>query len=485
MEDKIVKEGITFDDVLLIPRKSTVLPSDVCVKTRLTKKININIPIISAGMDTVTESKLAIEMARQGGIGVIHKNMSIEEQALEVDRVKRAEHGVIVDPFFLSPDNLVQDAEELMARYRISGVPIVIGKKLVGIITNRDIRFESDMEKPISEVMTSEDLITATSGILMDEAEKILKTNKIEKLPLIDDEGNLEGLITIKDIEKVRIYPNRATDEGGRLLVAAAVGVSSDMMDRVKALNERGVDAIALDSAHGHSINILNAVKNIKEKYPELQIIAGNVATAEGTKDLIEAGADCIKVGIGPGSICTTRIVSGVGVPQITAVYDCAKEAKKYGIPVIADGGIKYSGEIAKAIVAGASSVMMGSLFAGTDESPGEKVILEGRSYKTYRGMGSESAMKAGSKDRYFQNDTKKFVPEGVEGRVPYKGPLSDTIYQLVGGLKSSMGYCGAADIEELIKEGKFIRITGAGLKESHPHNITITKEPANYNISN
>ncbi|MDM8534935.1 IMP dehydrogenase [Clostridiaceae bacterium HSG29] len=485
MEDKIVKEGITFDDVLLIPRKSTVLPSDVCVKTRLTKNININIPIISAGMDTVTESKLAIEMARQGGIGVIHKNMSIEEQALEVDRVKRAEHGVIVDPFFLSPENLVKDAEELMARYRISGVPIVVGRKLVGIITNRDMRFESDMEKPISEVMTSENLITAKSGISMEEAEKILKTNKIEKLPLVDDEGNLEGLITIKDIEKVRIYPNRATDEGGRLLVAAAVGVSSDMMDRVKALNERGVDAIALDSAHGHSINILNAVRKIKEEYPKLEIIAGNVATAEATKDLIEAGADCIKVGIGPGSICTTRIVSGVGVPQITAVYDCAKEAKKYDVPVIADGGIKYSGEIAKAIVAGAASVMMGSLFAGTDESPGEKVILEGRSYKTYRGMGSEAAMKAGSKDRYFQNDTKKFVPEGVEGRVPYKGPLSDTIYQLIGGLKSSMGYCGAADINELIKEGKFIRITGAGLKESHPHNITITKEPANYNISN
>jgi IMP dehydrogenase len=483
MKDKIVKEGITFDDVLLIPRKSTVLPNQVCVKTRLTKKININIPILSAGMDTVTESELAIAMAREGGIGVIHKNMSIEDQALEVDRVKRAEHGVIVDPFFLSPKDLVKDAEKLMSRYRISGVPIVIGKKLVGIITNRDIRFESDMGKEISEVMTSKNLITAKSGITMADAEKILKTNKIEKLPLVDNDGNLEGLITIKDIEKVRIFPNRATDEGGRLLVAAAVGVSADMMERVAALEERDADIIVIDSAHGHSINIINAVRKIKDKYPLLEIIAGNVATAEATKDLIEAGADCVKVGIGPGSICTTRIVSGVGVPQITAIYDCAKEANKYNVPVIADGGIKYSGEIAKALVAGASTVMLGSLFAGTDESPGKKVIFEGRSYKTYRGMGSESAMAAGSKDRYFQNDTKKFVPEGVEGRVAYKGPLSDTIYQLIGGLKSSMGYCGAADIQELIKEGKFIKITGAGLKESHPHNIAITKEPANYNI--
>jgi IMP dehydrogenase len=483
MKDKIVKEGITFDDVLLIPRKSTVLPNEVCTTTRLTKKININIPIISAGMDTVTESKLAIAMARQGGIGVIHKNMSIEDQALEVDRVKRAEHGVIVDPFFLSPKDLVEDAEKLMARYRISGVPIVIGKKLVGIITNRDIRFESDMKKVIEEVMTSKNLITAKSGITMKDAEKILKTNKIEKLPLVDDEGNLKGLITIKDIEKIRIFPNRATDEGGRLLVAAAVGVSSDMMERVAALVERDADVLVLDSAHGHSINIINAVKKIKDKYNDVQIIAGNVATAEATRDLIEAGTDCVKVGIGPGSICTTRIISGVGVPQITAVYDCAKEANKYGVPVIADGGIKYSGEIAKALVAGASSVMLGSLFAGTDEAPGEKVIFQGRSYKTYRGMGSESAMKAGSKDRYFQNDTKKFVPEGVEGRVAYKGPLSDTIYQLIGGLRSSMGYCGSKDIEELMKEGKFIKITGAGLKESHPHNIAITKEPANYNI--
>lgn len=483
--DKILKKGITFDDVLLIPRKSSVLPNNVSVKTRLTNKIKLNIPIISAGMDTVTEAKLAIAMARQGGIGVIHKNMSIEDQALEVDKVKRAEHGVIVDPFFLNPEHLVQDAEHLMGRYRISGVPIVEGKKLVGIITNRDIRFESDMDKKISEVMTSENLITASSDISMEEAERILKINKIEKLPLVDDEGNLEGLITIKDIEKVKIFPNRSTDEGGRLLVAAAVGVSSDMMDRVTALEERGVDAIVLDSAHGHSQNILDAVKSIKDKFPELQVIGGNVATAEATRDLIEAGADCVKVGIGPGSICTTRIVSGVGVPQVTAVYDCAKEAAKHNIPVIADGGIKYSGEIAKAIVAGASSVMLGSLFAGTEESPGEKVIYQGRSFKTYRGMGSEAAMKAGSKDRYFQNDTKKFVPEGVEGRVPYKGPVADTIYQLIGGLRSSMGYCGTGTIEDLKKNGQFIQITGAGLKESHPHNITITKEPANYNISN
>jgi len=483
--DKVIKKGITFDDVLLVPRKSSVLPNNVDIKTRLTKKIKLNIPIISAGMDTVTEAGLAIAMARQGGIGVIHKNMSIEQQALEVDKVKRAEHGVIVDPFFLNPDNLVKDAEELMGRYRISGVPIVEGKKLVGIITNRDIRFESDMSKEISEVMTSENLITAHADIDMQEAERILKINKIEKLPLVDESGNLKGLITIKDIEKVKIFPNRCTDEGGRLLVAAAVGVSSDMMARVGALEERDVDVIVLDSAHGHSVNIINAVKQIKEEYPELQVIGGNVATAEATRDLIEAGADCVKVGIGPGSICTTRIVAGVGVPQITAVYDCAKEAAKYDIPVIADGGIKYSGEIAKAIVAGASSVMLGSLFAGTDESPGEKVIYQGRSFKTYRGMGSEAAMKAGSKDRYFQNETKKFVPEGIEGRVPYKGSLGDTIYQLIGGLRSSMGYCGAGTIEELMKEGQFIQITGAGLKESHPHDVTITKEPANYQISN
>lgn len=485
MEDKIIKEGITYDDVLLVPQKSNVLPNQVDTKTRLTKNINLNIPILSAGMDTVTEAKLAIAMARQGGIGIIHKNMSIEDQALEVDKVKRAEHGVIVDPFFLSADDKVQDAENLMARYRISGVPITKEGKLVGIITNRDIRFESDMSRDIKEVMTSEDLITAKEGISMEEAEKILKEHKIEKLPLIDEEDNLKGLITIKDIEKVRIYPKRATDSSKRLLVGAAVGVASDMMERVKALYEKNVDVIALDSAHGHSKNIIEAVKKIKAAYPDLDVIAGNVAMPEATRDLIEAGADCIKVGIGPGSICTTRIVAGVGVPQVSAVYDCAKEAAKYDIPVIADGGIKYSGEIPKAIAAGASTVMLGSLFAGTDESPGEKVIYQGRSFKMYRGMGSEAAMKAGSKDRYFQNETKKFVPEGVEGRVPYKGPIKDTIYQLMGGLKSAMGYCGTNSIKELQDNGKFIRITSAGLRESHPHDISITKEPSNYNISN
>ncbi|MGM0379135.1 MAG: IMP dehydrogenase [Bacillota bacterium] len=482
--DKIVNKGITYDDVLLVPQKSNVLPDTVDTSTYLTKDIKLNIPIISAGMDTVTEAKLAISIARQGGIGIIHKNMSIKEQALEVDKVKRAEHGVIVDPFSLSPDATAQDAENLMSRYRISGVPIIENKKLVGIITNRDIRFESDLDKKVSEIMTSDDLVTAKEGISMEQAEEILKKNKIEKLPLVDEDNILKGLITIKDIEKVRIYPNRATDQGARLLVGAAVGVSSDMMERVIALEERGVDIIAIDSAHGHSKNIIEAVKKIKKEFPNLPVIAGNVATKEATKDLIDAGADCIKVGIGPGSICTTRIVAGVGVPQVTAVYECAKEADKYDIPVIADGGIKYSGEIAKAIVAGASTVMLGSLFAGTDEAPGEKVIYQGRSFKTYRGMGSEAAMKAGSKDRYFQNETKKFVPEGIEGRVPYKGMLSDTIYQLVGGLKSSMGYCGAQDIKSLRENGKFIKITNAGLKESHPHDVSITKEPANYNIS-
>mgnify|MGYP006420695543 CR=1 FL=1 len=482
--DKIVNKGITYDDVLLVPQKSNVLPDKVDTSTYLTKDIKLNIPILSAGMDTVTEAKLAISIARQGGIGIIHKNMSIKEQALEVDKVKRAEHGVIVDPFSLSPEATAQDAENLMARYKISGVPIIEDKKLVGIITNRDIRFESDLDKKVSEIMTSDDLVTAKEGITMEDAEEILKKNKIEKLPLVDENNILKGLITIKDIEKVRIYPNRATDKGARLLVGAAVGVSSDMMERVSALEERGVDIIVLDSAHGHSENIIKAVKEIKTKFPKLPIIAGNVATKEATKDLIDAGADCIKVGIGPGSICTTRIVAGVGVPQITAVYECAKEADKYDIPVIADGGIKYSGEIAKAIAAGASTVMLGSLFAGTEEAPGEKVIYQGRSFKTYRGMGSEAAMKAGSKDRYFQNETKKFVPEGIEGRVPYKGTLSDTIYQLVGGLKSSMGYCGAKDIKALKENGKFIKITNAGLKESHPHDVTITKEPANYNIS-
>ncbi|GAB6107712.1 IMP dehydrogenase [Fusibacter bizertensis] len=485
MEGKLIKEGLTYDDVLLIPQKSEVLPHQVSVKTKLTKNISLNIPIVSAGMDTVTESKLAIAIAREGGIGIIHKNMSIEQQALEVDKVKRCEHGVIVDPFSLSPKHKVKDAEQLMARYRISGVPVVDENHLlVGIITNRDIRFEPDMEALIGDVMTKEKLITAHADITMEEAGAILRKHKIEKLPLVDENGILKGLITIKDIEKQVKYPNRATDGRGRLLAGAAVGIGSDMMDRVAALVKAGVDVIGLDSAHGHSINILKAVTTIKKAYPELEIIAGNVATAEGTVDLIKAGADCVKVGIGPGSICTTRVVAGIGVPQITAVYDCAQAAKAYGIPVIADGGIKFSGDIPKAIAAGAHLVMLGSLFAGTEESPGEIVMYQGRSFKTYRGMGSTAAMEAGSKDRYFQNETKKFVPEGVEGRVPYRGYLRDIIYQLVGGLRSGMGYCGTATIEDLQENGKFMRITNAGLKESHPHDISITKEPPNYSIS-
>lgn len=483
--NKLVKEGLTYDDVLLIPQKSEVLPNEVTTKTNLTKKISINIPIISAGMDTVTESKLAIAIAREGGLGIIHKNMSIEKQALEVDRVKRCEHGVIVDPFSLTPDHIVQDAENLMARYRISGVPVVDkDDKLVGIITNRDIRFEPDMDAKISDVMTKEELITAPAHISLEDAEKILRKHKIEKLPLVDEAGLLKGLITIKDIEKTIKYPNRATDARGRLLAGAAVGIGADMMERVKALVEAGVDVVALDSAHGHSINIIRAVKVIKDAYPDLDVIAGNVATGAATKDLIEAGADAIKVGIGPGSICTTRVVAGIGVPQVTAVNDCAEVAKEYGIPVIADGGIKYSGDIPKAIAAGADVVMLGSLFAGTEESPGEIVMYQGRSFKTYRGMGSTAAMEAGSKDRYFQNDTKKFVPEGVEGRVPYRGYLRDIIYQLVGGLKSGMGYCGTGSIQDLKENGMFIKITNAGLKESHPHDISITKEPPNYSIS-
>lgn len=482
MSSKILKEGLTYDDVLLIPQKSEILPTDVTTKTILTKKIHLNMPLISAGMDTVTEAALAIAIAREGGMGIIHKNMTIEQQALEVDKVKRSEHGVIVDPFYLSPSHLVKNALELMERYRISGVPIVDEQhKLIGIITNRDIRFEGDNDKLIDDVMTKKNLITAYEGISMQEAENILRTHKIEKLPLVDSEGHLKGLITIKDIEKAVIYPNRAKDSQGRLLVGAAVGLSSDMMDRVKALVEAGVDAVALDSAHGHSRNVIDAVRTIKEAYPEVQLIAGNVATAEGTVALIEAGADAVKVGIGPGSICTTRVVAGIGVPQLTAVLDCAEAAKPYGIPVIADGGVKFSGDIVKAIAAGASTVMLGSLLAGTEESPGELIIYQGRSFKSYRGMGSMAAMKAGSKDRYFQNDTKKFVPEGVEGRVPYIGHLKDIVYQLAGGLRAGMGYCGTATIEDLQNNGKFIRITNAGLVESHPHDIQITKESPNY----
>ncbi len=484
MQQKVLFEGLTYDDVLLVPQKSDVLPNEVNLKTQLTKKIMLNIPLVSASMDTVTEAKLAIAIAREGGIGMIHKNMSIEKQALEVDKVKRCEHGVIVDPFYLSPDHRVSDADELMARYRISGVPIVDkNQKLVGIITNRDIRFETDKDKLIKDVMTADGLITGTPETTLKEAEQILRKHKVEKLPLIDENGILKGLITIKDIEKVILYPNRATDSGGRLLAGAAVGIGRDMMQRVDALVKAGVDVITLDSAHGHSTNIINAVKDIKKRYPEVQLIAGNVATPEATKDLIEAGADCVKVGIGPGSICTTRIVAGIGMPQLSAVYNCAREAAKHGIPVIADGGIKYSGDIPKAIVAGAHVVMIGSLFAGTEEAPGELVIYKGRSFKTYRGMGSTGAMEAGSKDRYFQNDTKKFVPEGVEGRVPFRGTLAENIYQLMGGLRAGMGYCGCATIEELQQRGKFVKITGAGLRESHPHDITITKESPNYSV--
>lgn len=479
---EIVGDGLTFDDVLLLPGKSDVLPREVNISTQLTKKIKLNIPLMSAGMDTVTESRMAIAMAREGGIGVIHKNMSIEEQALEVDRVKRSEHGIITDPFYLSPVHSVSDALELMERYHISGVPITNDKgKLVGIITNRDIRFERDTTKKIDEVMTKEKLVTANTDISMDEALEVMKKYKIEKLPLVDEDFMLSGLITIKDIEKSIEHPNSAKDESGRLLAAAAVGVTQDMMDRVRALVKAKVDIIVVDTAHGHSSGVLEAVKKIKSEYPDLQVIAGNIATGEAALDLIKAGADAIKVGIGPGSICTTRVVTGIGVPQITAIMNCAKVAKEHGIPVIADGGIKYSGDITKAIACGADIVMVGSLFAGTNESPGEEELYEGRRFKVYRGMGSMGAMNAGSKDRYFQEGAKKLVPEGVEGRVPYRGPLGDVAYQLMGGLRAGMGYVGAANIKELQKKSKFVKITGAGLIENHPHDILITKEAPNY----
>ena len=480
-----MKEGLTFDDVLLVPQKSDILPGQVDLSTQLTKKIRLNIPLMSAGMDTVTEAKMAISMAREGGIGIIHKNMSIEAQAMEVDKVKRSEHGVITDPFFLSPDHRLEDAFELMSRYHISGVPITDENNLlVGILTNRDVRFEDDPKIPIKDVMTKDRLITAKEGTSMKEAENILKKWKVEKLPIVDETGHLKGLITIKDIEKAIKYPNRATDEGGRLLCGAAVGVTGDVMSRVEALVKAGVDAIVVDTAHGHSKGVYDTTRRIKEAYPELQLIVGNVATAEATEALIEAGADAVKVGIGPGSICTTRVIAGIGVPQITAVVDCARAAAKHGIPVIADGGIKFSGDVVKAIAAGARVCMLGSLFAGTEESPGGTVLYRGRRFKTYRGMGSMAAMQAGSRDRYFQENEKKLVPEGVEGRVPYKGPLGDIVYQLMGGLRSGMGYCGTPTIEDLIKDGKFIRITGAGLKESHPHDIFIVKEAPNYSVS-
>lgn len=481
----ILKEALTFDDVLLVPQKSAVLPHEVDISTQLTKKIRLKTPIMSAGMDTVTEHAMAIAVAREGGIGIIHKNMSIERQALEVDKVKRSEHGVIVDPFYLTKEKTIADADQLMGRYRISGVPIVDDdNKLIGIITNRDIRFEKDFSKKIEDAMTSEHLITAREGVSLSEAQEILSKNKIEKLPIVDAQGYLKGLITIKDIEKKMKYPNSATDEQGRLLCGAAVGVTEDMMQRVEALIHAKADAIVIDTAHGHSERIPQAVREVKRKYPNVQVIAGNVATGEATKDLIDAGADCIKVGIGPGSICTTRVVAGVGVPQITAIMDCYEVAKKYEIPVIADGGIKYSGDIVKAIASGGSVVMLGSLLAGTKESPGETVLYRGRSFKSYRGMGSIGAMEEGSKDRYFQNDSKKLVPEGVEGMVPYKGEASDLFFQMIGGLRSGMGYCGAETIDDLMTNGKMVKITAAGLKESHPHDITVTKEAPNYSAA-
>ena len=477
----IIGEGITFDDVLLVPQYSEVTPNLIDLKTHLTKKIVLNIPMMSAAMDTVTESKMAIAMARQGGIGIIHKNMSIEAQADEVDKVKRSENGVITDPFFLSPDNTLQDADNLMAKFRISGVPITENGRLVGIITNRDLKFETDFTKKISESMTSEGLITAPEGITLEEAKKILAKARKEKLPIVDKDFNLKGLITIKDIEKQIKYPLSAKDDQGRLLCGAGVGITGNMMERVDALVAAHVDVIVVDSAHGHSKNILKCLKMIKEAYPDTPVIAGNIATAEAAEDLIAAGADCLKVGIGPGSICTTRVVAGIGVPQITAVYDVARVAQKYNVPVIADGGIKYSGDIVKALAAGANVVMLGSLLAGCEEAPGETEIFQGRSFKVYRGMGSIAAMECGSKDRYFQTGSKKLVPEGVEGRVPYKGPVSDTIFQILGGLRSGMGYCGTKTIPLLKENGKFVRITGAGLKESHPHDIYITKEAPNY----
>lgn len=475
-------EGLTFDDILLVPAKSEILPNEVDLSTNLTEKIKLNIPLMSAGMDTVTEHRMSIAMAREGGIGIIHKNMSIEDQALEVDRVKRSEHGVITDPFSLTKEHAIKDASELMERYRISGVPVVTEKGVLeGIITNRDIRFETDLSKKISEVMTSEKLITGAPDISLDEALKVLKKYKIEKLPLVDKDNVLKGLITIKDIEKHEQYPNSARDASGRLITGAAVGATKDVLDRIEALVKAKADVFVIDTAHGQSKNVLNTIRNIKDAFPDIQLIAGNVATYEGTEDLIKAGADCVKIGIGPGSICTTRVVTGIGVPQITAIMEAYRAAQKYGVPIIADGGIKFSGDVAKALAAGGNVVMMGSLFAGTDESPGEEIFVEGRRFKAYRGMGSLGAMSAGSSDRYFQSGTTKYVPEGVEGRVPYKGLVGDIVFQLVGGVKSAMGYMGAKDLETLRATAKYVKITQASLAESHPHNITITREAPNY----
>lgn len=481
---KFFGEGLTFDDILLMPAKSSVLPNQVDLTTNLTRKIKLNIPLMSAGMDTVTEYRMSIAMAREGGIGIIHKNMSIQEQALEVDKVKRSEHGVITDPFSLSKNHTIGDASELMERYKISGVPIIDDKgRLEGIITNRDIRFETDNKRKIKEVMTSENLITGTPGISLEEALKILKGHKIEKLPLVDKNNILKGLITIKDIEKHEQYPHSARDESGRLLAGAAVGVTKDVLERVEALNKSKADVIVIDTAHGQSTGVLDTIREIKSAFPDIQLIAGNVATYQGTVDLIKAGADCVKIGIGPGSICTTRVVTGIGVPQVTAIMEAAKVAKEYNIPIIADGGIKYSGDVTKALAAGGNAVMMGSLFAGTEESPGEELYVEGRKFKTYRGMGSLGAMSSGSSDRYFQSETKKYVPEGVEGRVPFKGKVGDIIYQLIGGVKSGMGYCGAANLEALRENTQFVKVTQASLQENHPHNITITREAPNYSV--
>ena len=480
---KIIGEGITLDDVLLVPAYSEVIPNQVDISTWLTNTIRLNVPLMSAGMDTVTEHRMAIAMARQGGIGIIHKNMSIEAQAEEVDKVKRSENGVITDPFYLSPEHTLADADRLMAKFRISGVPITEGKKLVGILTNRDLKFETDYSKKIKECMTSEGLVTAKEGVTLEEAKKILGQARKEKLPIVDDNFNLKGLITIKDIEKQIKYPLSAKDAQGRLLCGAGVGVTADILDRVDALVKAHVDVIVIDTAHGHSANVLRTVHMVKDAYPDLQVIAGNVATAEATEALIEAGVDCVKVGIGPGSICTTRVVAGIGVPQVSAVMDCYEAAKKHNIPIIADGGIKYSGDVTKAIAAGANVCMMGSMFAGCDESPGSFELYQGRKYKVYRGMGSIAAMENGSKDRYFQSDAKKLVPEGVEGRVAYKGFVEDTVFQLLGGLRAGMGYCGARTIEELKENGRFVKISAAALKESHPHDIHITKEAPNYSV--
>ncbi|MCI7172356.1 MAG: IMP dehydrogenase [Dialister sp.] len=482
-EDKFGKQGLTFDDVLLIPAHSDVLPRDVDVRTHLTQNVTLNIPVMSAGMDTVTEAEMAIAMAREGGIGVIHKNMSIDEQAREVKLVKRSEHGIIVDPIYLAPDNTLSDADELMNKYHISGVPITENGKLVGIITNRDMRFEMDLSRPISDIMTSKGLITAPEHTTMEEAKRILQAHRIEKLPLVDDDGHLKGLITIRDIEKMRKFPNSNKDSDGRLKVAAAIGVTSDVEDRVEALLDAKADVLVIDTAHGHSEGVLQTIRRLRKAFPHLELIAGNVATYDATKALIEAGVSAVKVGIGPGSICTTRVIAGIGVPQITAIYDCAKAAEGTGIPIIADGGIQYSGDIAKALGAGASCVMLGNLLAGTEEAPGEMIIYQGKNYKSYRGMGSLGAMQAGSKDRYFQQNAKKLVPEGIEGRIPYKGHVSDVLFQLIGGLRASMGYCGAKNIKAMNEDTQFIQITGAGLRESHPHDVSITKEAPNYSV--